>query len=427
MPLLQADRSSAPPSAAPSVTVGRDAGSGDAASSIEVASPFARGDAGPSSPGATTDLIFSTYLGGSSWEQAQGIAVGSDGASYVTGETPSASFPITPGAFDAGMAQTEVFVTKLNPAGSALVYSTFVGGSSQEGGAGIAVDSSGQAWITGETLSTNFPLSASPYDGTCGSDGACDPTGQGPFPDAFAAKLNAGGTALLYGTYLGGSDDDEGYAIALDGGNAHLTGVTWSGDFVSGYQANGDAFVVKLTGSGALSYKVALGGRDTDAGFGIAAAGGNAYVAGETFSSDFGSGYQAEGDAFVTKLNSSGGTAYTRLLGGSGWDRAAAIAVDSLSQTYIAGFTQSSNFPVTTGAYGGNQDAFVAKLSSTGSTAYAAFLGGSNSDDGAGIALDAFGGFAAAGATSSTNFPTAGDPYAAALDGDLVRRLRHPP
>ena len=384
-----------------------------------MAAPFAPDlpAASPAAPSATDDLSFSTYLGGSSWEQARALVVGSDGSSYVTGQTPSASFPLTPGAFDTGMAETEVFVTKLNATGTALVYSTFLGGSSLEGGSGIGVDGSGQAWITGDTLSTNFPLSASPYDATCGSDGSCDAGAQGPYPDAFVAKLNATGTGLLYGTYLGGSDDDAGYALAVDGGSAHLTGTTWSDDFISGYKSNGDAFVVKFGSSGSLAYKVLLAGNDTDGGFGIAAIGGNAYVAGETYSSDFATGYKGAGDAFVAKLNSIGGVTYRTLLGGGGGDRASAIAVDSLSQAYVTGYTQSSNFPVTSGTYGGNQDAFVARLKSSGAAAYSAYLGGSALDDGVGIALDSYGGFTAVGSTNSTNFPTAGDPFAGALNG----------
>ncbi len=357
-------------------------------------------------------LVYSTYLGGSGVDSAKGIAVDSAGNAYVTGSTGSTNFPtanpIQP-AFD-GLPGNDAFVTKLNPSGNALVYSTYLGGNAGDGGRGIAVDAAGNAYVTGDTISTDFPT-ASPFQAAFG----------GSMSDAFVTKLNAAGSALVYSTYLGGGGGccgDGGNAIAVDAsGNAYVTGDTSSTDFptASPFQAafggapfggGGDAFVTKLNASGnALVYSTYLGGSGDDGGNGIAVdASGNAYVTGDTTSTDFptASPFQAAfgggRDAFVTKLHPAGNALiYSTYLGGSGnvFEAGRGIAADASRNAYVTGETFSTNFPTASPfqpANSGNFDAFVTKLHPAGNAlVYSTYLGGSNPDRGRGIAVDAAG------------------------------------
>ncbi|MEO7860177.1 MAG: SBBP repeat-containing protein, partial [Nitrospirales bacterium] len=193
---------------------------------------------------AGTSLLYSTYLGGSGDEGGNGIAVDAAGQAYATGSTSSTNFPTTNPfqATNAGLG--DVFVTKLHSAGTSLLYSTYLGGTGGDGGTGIAVDGAGQAYVTGTTSSTNFPT-VTPSQATL--------TGGG---EAFVTKLNAAGALLLYSTYLGGSDADQGSGIAVDGaGVAYVTGYTDSTNFPTvtplqvtngGYR---DVFVTKISAS----------------------------------------------------------------------------------------------------------------------------------------------------------------------------------
>jgi hypothetical protein len=249
-------------------------------------------------------LVYSTYLGGSGDDQGQGIAVDSSGDAYVTGQTFSTDFPTMNPLQPAYGGNTDAFVTKFNSAGSALVYSAYLGGSGQDIGYGIAVDSSGNAYLTGGTSSTNFPTMSplQPYGGN---------------NDAFVTEINSSGSALVYSTYLGGSGTDVGLGIAVDSsGNAYVTGYTASTNFPTmnplqpAYDGNNDAFVTEINSSGsALVYSTYLGGSGQDLGQGIAVdSSGSAYVTGQTGSTDFptmnplqpmnGGGY----DSFVTKI-----------------------------------------------------------------------------------------------------------------------------
>ena len=390
-------------------------------------------------------LSYSTYVGGSSNDRGNSIAVDSDGNAYITGYTYSANLPTTAGVLqiaNGGASQTQdVFVAKLNAAGTALIYSTYLGGTSDDLGNGIAVDASGNAYVTGTTGSSNFPVSA----------GAFQQTNPAGWYKGFVAKLNSTGSALLYSTYLGGSGGfDQSRAIALDSaGNAYVTGDTSSADFptknplqplhaddlggsTSGYR---DAFVTKLNATGtALVYSTYLGGSNDDIGFGITVdAAGNAFVAGSanTYPTDPSLGliafpttagaYQptnatSRGNSvpFVTKLDASGSAlVYSTFLGGtSGYnDWAAGIALDSVGNAYITGSTQAADFPTTPGAFqptrGGLTDAFVSTLNPDGSAlVYSTFLGGSNTDQPTGIAVDAAGNAHVIGGTQSSNFPT---------------------
>jgi len=310
-------------------------------------------------------LVYSTYLGGSSsWDQGNGVAVDSVGNAYVTGYTESADFPITPGAFQPayGGGDRDTFATKLNPTGSALVYSTYLGGSGEDVGTGVAVDSAGNAYLTGYTGSTDFPT----------TPGAFQTTHNGVW-DAFVTELNPPGSALVYSTYLGGSGYwNLGSGIAVDGAsNAYVSGTTNSTDFPT------TANVVQPA-------------------------------------------YGGNSDAFVSKLNPTGSAlVYSTYLGGSGGDTSGGIAVDSQGNAYVTGNTYSTDFPTTTNAVqpanGGNSDAFVVKLNPTGSALlYSSYLGGCCSEYGFGIAVDSAQNVYVTGETDSPNFPTM-NPFQPAL------------
>jgi len=356
-------------------------------------------------------LIYSTYLGGSGVDQGNSIAVDSTGNAYVTGGTTSTDFPTLSPVQPANAGSTDVFVAKLNPTGSALLYSTYLGGSAFDRGNGIAVDGSGSPYVTGETNSIDFPTS-NPVQPASGG-----------LADAFVAKLNPTGSALVYSTYLGGTDDDVGFGIAVDGSrNAYITGWTRSTNFptVNPLQSSEggeeDAFIAKLNPAGsALLYSTYLGGTSSDIGLGIAVHAGNAYVTGLTGSANFPTmkplqpAYAGGTDAFVAKLSPAGSAlVYSTYLGGGRNDQGNGIAVDSSGNAYITGFTISIDFPTLKplqAVLRGGFDAFVSKINSTGSAlVYSTYVGGSADDSGNGIAVDQSGSAYVTGSTQSTNF-----------------------
>lgn len=391
-------------------------------------------------------LSYSTYLGGASQDAAFGIAVDSSGNAYVTGGTASTNFPTTSsGTFSgaslcAGGAAAndpcgDVFVTKLSPGGTALVYSTYIGGTGDDIGYGIAVDSSGNAYVVGLTNSSDFPTTAGVFQSTLGGLGGFN---QG---DAFALKLNSTGSALTYSTYLGGSNNDFARGVAVDSsGNAYITGFTCSPNFpvfptlsplraVSSCGVGGDAFVTALNPTGAgLVYSTGLG-TGGGVGLGIAAdSSGNVYATGAlngtpTFATAGAAQTTSGGgtDAFVVKINS-GGTAigYATYLGGSGSDTGSGIAIDSSGNAYVTGNTNSTNFPTVSpiqSTLGGTQNAFLSKLNAAGSAfTFSTYLGGSGIDSGNAIAVSSSGGAIVTGGTTSSNFPIL-SPIQATLGG----------
>jgi len=365
-------------------------------------------------------LVYSTYLGGTGFDQGYAIAVDSSGNTYVTGRTGTTNFPTTTGAFDTTYnGSTDAFVTKINAAGSAIVYSTYIGGAI---GNGIAVDSSGNAYVTGESGPPNFPTTPGTFQ--------TSPYGF----DAFILKLNPSGSTLIYSSRFGGNFDDFGRAIALDSsGSAYITGwtvcraQTCTFPVVNAFQPNygggyNDGFVTKMNPAGtALVYSTYLGGGEIlnatdDWGEGIAVDGaGSAYVTGYTYSPDFpvtAGAYDTERcglDAFITKFAPAGNTlVYSTFLGGCAREQGQAIAIDSAGSAYIAGSTESQDFPTTPGAFQrtGSFDAFVTKVNPNGSAVvYSTYVGGAGVDRAWGIAVDNAGNAYITGDTKSTNFP----------------------
>jgi hypothetical protein len=365
-------------------------------------------------------LIYSTYLGGSGLDDGNGIAVDASGNAYVTGRTSSTNFPTT-NALQSTLAGDEnAFVTKINPTGSALVYSTYLGGNEDDSGNGIAVDASGNAYVTGATGSTNFPTTAGAFQtALAGSE------------NAFLSKINATGSALVYSTYLGGNEDDSGNGIALDAsGNAYVTGATDSANFPTTTGAfqkaiggiYGNAFVTKINPSGsALVYSTYLGGSGDDGGQGIAIdSSEKAYVTGYAYSTNFpttAGAFQTvaggDGDAFISKINVTGtALVYSTYLGGSGADNGNSIAVDASGNAYVTGLTSSTNFPTVNAlqpTYGpGQSDVFVSKLNPAGTAlVYSTYLGGSpTADVGIGLTVDGSANAYVTGYTGSATFPT---------------------
>ncbi|WP_309495926.1 SBBP repeat-containing protein [Mechercharimyces sp. CAU 1602] len=383
-------------------------------------------------------VFYSTFLGGSSTDQGSGIAVDTEGNAYVAGITSSTDFPTTTGAFQTTFVggPSDVFVTKINEAGTSLVYSTFLGGTSGETTLpinGISVDAMRTVFVAGQTLSSDFPTTTGAFQ-----------TIFGGLVDGFVTRLNSTGSSLIYSTFLGGSGSDVATDLALNGlGNAYITGITNSTDFPTtsmAFQtvlasAAEDAFVTRLNSAGsALVYSTYLGGSLADRGLGIAVdSENNAYVVGFTESTNFPittGAFQTvltggtDSDGFVSKLNALGTSLiYSTYLGGSASDDASGIDLDGANNAYVTGTTSSTDFPTTPNAFqpsiAGSDDAYVTKLNVTGSSlVYSTFLGGSESDNGIKIAVDSFGGAWVTGVTRSTNFPLTSNAFQDSLNGE---------
>jgi hypothetical protein len=393
---------------------------------------------------AGTRLTYSTYLGGTGVDIANGIALDSSGNTYIVGSTTSTDFP-THNAIQSSIAgESNGFVTQLNPSGSALVYSTYLGGGTGDLATAIAVDSSNQAYVTGATQNPTFPTTAGVFQKTCGSDGTCN----GGLDDAFVTVFKADGSGFVYSTFLGGESADQGYGIAVDSaGDAYVTGATVSDHFPlklpiqKAYGGSQDAFVTALNPAGsALLYSTYLGGSLDDTGTGIAVDGGNnVYVTGQTGSSDFPTAnptqanLSGEDDAFVTEINSAGSQfLFSTYLGGSLEENSAisisdgsiiaigAIAVDKAgANIYVTGDTFSTDFP-THSAYQPNNagpgysDAFVAKylqanftISASSLSSFAVDPGGSATST---ITIGALGGFSSSVALTCAVSPTTASP-----------------
>jgi hypothetical protein len=377
-------------------------------------------------------LVYSTFIGGSSAEQGNSIAVDNSGNAYVTGNTPSANYPTTVGAYDVSQnGNTDVFVTKLDANGSTLVYSAFVGGSGLDFGNAVAVDGNGNAYLTGYTGSSNYPTTSGAYSQSL----------NGYNYDAFVTKLNPSGSALIFSTYLGGTNTDNGIAIALENvfGNIFIAGETFSSDFPTTsnafdktYNGGDDIFVTKLNTSGTgLVFSTYLGGKSYDVVHSMAAdVNGYPCVVGETTSTDFPlqSSYiknSTDGlynDVFVAKLNHGGaGLMFSTYLGGSSHDYANSVAFDANRNVYVTGCTYSSDFPTTAGAYSQtyhNYEAFITKINYTGASIdYSTFIGGTGTDVGSSILTDASGNAYITGRTTSTDYPTTSDAYDRSFNG----------
>jgi hypothetical protein len=412
-------------------------------------------------------LAYSTYFGGSDADFVVAVAADKSGNAYVTGLTISEDFPVTPGAFQSVNYATPsndvstAFISKFNASGTALLYSTYLGGVAisntlhQQGdyGKAIAVDASGNAYVTGYTYSTDFPT-------TPGAFQKGNIPAETHLPTGFVTKLNSTGTGLLYSTFLGGSVLDELTALAIDSaGDAYISGISFSPDFPTtpgvlqtinkSFTANGfNSVITKMNPTGsALIYSTYLGGGSSDGStLGniywtnpiVVDKLGDAYVAGFTSSGNFpvtAGAFQtvAHGSFSITvsKLNPTAtALLYSTYLGGSTSSVSEGLAVDSLGNAYVAGYTSDTDFPVTKGAFqavnkadtntttspDSNQNGFVTKINPTGTAlVYSTYLGGTTGPWGGDqiydLALDSSGDVYVAGSAMSDDFPVTANAY----------------
>ena len=381
-------------------------------------------------------LLYSTYIGGAGDDSGNAIAIGPSGGVYVAGGTKSGDFPYKGGYQTRLKGTLNAFVLELTSSGSTLMYSTFLGGGGSDVANGLALDSSGNAFVVGSASSTDFPT-------------------MNPLPNetkgGFVTELNSSLSALVYSTFLGAGPTDFASAVAVDASdNAYVTGgtqsssfFTTSGSYQTTYAGLYDAFVTVIQKDGTgLVYSTFLGGSSNDQGLGIAVdSSQNAYVTGSTSSSNFPLGVsrlqgtlKGTQNAFVSELNSGGSQLlYSTYLGGSGTDSGLAIAVDTTANAYVTGMTGSSDFPManaTQSTYGGQNDAFVSEINSGGSVLLlSTYLGGSGAENTstssgtgslAGIAVDSAGAnIYVTGSTSSPtgSFPVSSGAYQAAFQG----------
>jgi hypothetical protein len=380
-------------------------------------------------------LIYSTYVGGSEWDwylDSPSIAIDLFGNTFVAGTTRSPDFPTTPDAYDIALngSSFDIFVFKLNWNGSTLLYSTYIGGDAPEHGYDIAIDSIGNAYVTGMTMSSDFPTTHGAYDTTFNL-----------FEDIFILKLNSMGSDLIYSTFIGGNGDDYAHGIAVDStGYAYITGTTCSSGFPiteiaynKVFSGGSDAFVLKLNLNGsAIIYSTYVGGESGDNGYDIAIdSGGNVYVTGTTQSMDFpttdgafNTSFNGNIDLFIFKLNQTGSDLiFSTFIGGSGANNAWSIKIDPIGNTLLTGCTSSSDFPTTRNAinksYGGGEwDGFVLMLSSNGTELiYSTYIGGNMSDKCSDIELDLYGNAYVTGGTDSRNFPITQNVYNSIYNG----------
>jgi beta-propeller repeat-containing protein len=366
-----------------------------------------------------TNFVFATYLGGNQGDFGYALALGGNGDIYLTGVTSSTNFPVTTNAVFTTNRGFDAFLVRLDATGTDLLYSTYLGGSLYDVGLRIAVDGSGNAYVTGRTASNDFPTNGFASSFGSGLSGSYD---------VFIAKLTATDTNIAYSGYLGGSGDDYIASIAVDAqGRAVAGGFTTSSDFpcTNAMQTNilagFDGFVTRFSADGSTKlFSTYLGGNGNDFVDGLALdVDGNIYLTGSTSSTDFptrnaiSATNHGLADVFVTKLEPNGtNIIYSTYLGGSmdtdeGWG----IAVDVTGSAYVVGVTFSNDFFTTNAVQaippGGNSDAFLLKLATNGAAIeFSTFLGGRFADFGNSVALDGDGNAYVVGVTSSTSFPT---------------------
>jgi hypothetical protein len=379
----------------------------------------------------TIALEYSTFLGDA---YCDAITVDNNGSAVVTGFTQSSTFPTTPGAYDTSFNDPQgfrdIFLTKFNPNGSALIFSTYIGGSSpnyNDWARDTAVDASGNVFLTGITNCPDYPT----------TPGAFNRSKPSMKESAFVTKLSADGTNLVYSTFIHGTSNNQdiGNSIIVDTfGNAYVTGYTSSSDFPTtpgAYDTSsngGDVFILKLNPSGAaLNYSTFVGGTSYDSGNGIVIDTiGNAYITGETTSDlsfptttgAYDKSHDGFLDGFVLKLNQNGSDLiFSTFIGGNEDESGSDIDLNKYGNIIITGWTDSQNFPITNNAIdktfnGGTYDIFVGILNRTGtSLIYSTYLGGNNTDFESNIVTNSFGEIFITGFTNSSNFPTTYDAF----------------
>jgi hypothetical protein len=364
-------------------------------------------------------LLWSTFVGGSQWDEAGAVSLDSDGNPVVVGLTASGDFPVTPGAYDGTHnGHFDVFVAKLDASGSELLWATFLGGERGDEAKAVVVDASGAVVVTGYTWSYEFPATPGAYDESFNG-----------VDDAFVVKLSPSGSELVWSTFLGGDQVDHGRAVSVDGaGNVIVTGHTLSGDFPvtegaydGSFNGEEDAFVTKIDRRGrALLWSTYFGGSSRDFGLGVTVDGsGDVLVVGYTASENFpvtagvyDESFNGDRDVFVARFaGSEGDPIWSTFVGGMGGDIGRSVVLGPWGNVVFGGGTESVDFPVTRGAYdasfNGGWDIFVGSLDSSGSLLlWATYLGGTLDERNGTFALDRFGNPVVTGTTCSLDYPT---------------------
>ncbi len=382
-------------------------------------------------------LVYATYLGGINQEQLFGLDVDSTGSAYVTGQTSSTDFPVTAGSLDTTLdGSDDIYVAKIDSSGTSLVFATYIGGAGQEAGDALDVDAAGNVYVSGFTSSSDFPVTT----------GAFDVTSAGG--DSFVLKLSSSGSSIVYASFLGGSSSERAWSVKADGlGQAHVVGHTSSNDFPTtigafdptfnsvGCTVCQDLFAVKFDATGSsLLYGTFIGGSGLDYTYSADLdSSGNILINGFTDSPDFPvtsgafqSAFAGATDAFLVKLNSSGtALVYGTYLGGNNYESSSPItggvAVDAAGNAYVTGLTTSTDFPTTASAfdttYNGGHDPYITKFDPTGNVSYSTFVGGTSNDYGTAIDVDSAGNAYITGQTFSSNLPITSDAFQSDLNG----------
>ena len=384
----------------------------------------------PSRPLVIDPLIFSTYLGGNDWEAGSDLVIDEHGYLYVTGHTGSRTFPTTPGALERSHqgGSHDVFVTRLSADGSRLLYSTFIGGGDRDTARALALGPDGDLFVTGSTGSLDFPLTSGAHDRSLNGSS-----------DGFVLRLDLDSGELVFATLLGGGDYEDINDLAVDGqGYAFVTGITGSSDFpVAGADASGgdvrpDLFVSRLSPDGSeLNLSTMIGGDDYESGMALDLDGtGTAWVAGRTRSADFPTtlwalddSHNGGDDGFILGVNLTGATTYSTLLGGAGDEAALALLAGPALDLYVAGSTDSGDFPTTPGALSrqlrGSSDGFVLRLApGEAEPRFSTLIGGTGDEEVLCLLRDPQDQIIGAGHTDSHNFPSTAKGEYPSLAGD---------
>ena len=381
-----------------------------------------------------SQLLWATFLGGSGADGSQCLCLDANDNVIVGGTTESLNFPVTQGAYDTvyNGGHYDLFVAKLSSFGNELTWSTFVGGNNWDAGGTMAVDSVGNVLVAGYTYSYNFPVTTGSYDTS--HNGGCD---------VFVSKLSMSGSDLVWGTFLGASENDTCLAVALDTmDNVVIMGNTYSpnfpvspGAYAETYSRNGDVFLGKLAAEGnTLLWSTFLGGAYNDCGRGLVLSEvDEPIVCGSTLSPDFPTTtgafdqtYSGGGEGYISKLSNSGDMlVWCTFVGGAATDRAYTINIDDSNRPVIGGNTSSSDFPVTADAYdstysGGTSDGFVAVLEEDASSLlWSSFLGGGDEDVVRHLVLAPSGHMVVTGYSGSVDFPVTSGSYDSSFNGSL--------
>ena len=379
-----------------------------------------------------SSLIYSTYIGGNDTDSGDAITIDDKGNAYVTGYTYSQDFPTTSEAYDTTHnGYEDLFALKLNPDGSDLLYSTYVGGSETDYGRAITIDFEGNAYVTGETWSEDFPTTVGAFDNSYNGWG-----------DTFVVKLNEVGSSIIFSTLMGGYDVEEGWAIEVDDDlNIYVAGYSSSPDcpttigaYDNTHNGKPDVLIFKLNSEGSsLIYSTFVGAPGQDVAYDMRIDdNGCAYVSGHTRSVNFPTTIGSHdntynggfADAFALKLNSEGtDLVFSTFIGGSEWDEAIGLAINSNGVMIITGWTNSTDFPITSNAYdtshNGENDVFLLQLNSDGSyLQYSSFIGGIEDEMGFGVEIYAENNIYLTGSTSSSDFPITRETYDSSYNGN---------